>query len=257
MRRNKIRQILQEQQTVLNGWLHIPSSWSAELMSHAGWDSLTIDLQHGMHDVVTAVQMLQAISTTETVPMVRVNWHDPGIMMRLLDAGAYGIICPMVNTRAECEAFVGACLYPPRGYRSLGPTRAVLYAGDDYAAHANDEIMTLAMIETVEALDNLDDIASVPGLSGLFVGAGDLRLSMLGSTGFDTQDERFNAALRRIVEACERHSIVPGIFTASPEYARQMQAMGYRFITVKTDSQMLLEYARSIVRQSRSDQAAG
>ena len=117
--------------------------------------------------------------------MVRVNWNTPGDTMRLLDAGAYGVICPMIETRTECEAFVGACRFPPLGYRSLGPTRARVYAGDDYAERANDTIITFAMIETEAGFNNREEIMSVPGLDGVFVGIGDLRLSLTGRAGAD------------------------------------------------------------------------
>ena len=251
MRANRIKHIWREGGVAINGWLHISSTWSAELMAHAGWDSITVDLQHGMHGFESAIQLLQAISTTDTVPLVRVNWHEPGSIMRLLDAGAYGVICPMVNTRAECEAFVGACRYPPQGYRSLGPTRARVYAGADYAQHANDEIITMAMVETKEALDNIEAIASVPGLDAIFVGTGDLRFSLTGAVGFDSDDRVVDAALDTIVAACEKNGVVPGLFTASPAYARQMAARGFRFITVKTDSMILSEYAARLVDETR------
>ncbi len=237
---------------VLNGWLHIPSTWSAELMAHAGWHSLTVDLQHGMHSIETAIQMMQAISTTDTVPIARVNWYEPGAVMRLLDAGAYGIICPMVNTAEQCAQFVGACRYPPQGFRSLGPTRARLYAGADYAQHANDEILTIAMVETAEALQNLDAIAAVPGLDMIFVGTGDLRLSLTGGVGFDSDDQQVDAALERVVAACEQNNLIAGLFTASPDYAKQMIARGYRFVTVKTDSMLLSEYAAQMVQQTQA-----
>ena len=133
---------------MLNGWLHIPSTFGAEVMAHAGYDSLTIDLQHGASDFAGALGMMQAISTTEAVPFVRVPWNDPGLIMRLMDAGAYGVICPMINTGEEAEKFVGACRYPPEGYRSFGPFRATLYAGADYPANANETVVTMAMIET-------------------------------------------------------------------------------------------------------------
>ncbi|RMF77330.1 MAG: 2,4-dihydroxyhept-2-ene-1,7-dioic acid aldolase, partial [Chloroflexi bacterium] len=140
MRENTVKTLWQNGEAAINGWLHIPSTWSAEVMAHQGWDSLTIDMQHGMTGYQTALYMLQALSTTDVVPLVRVTWNEPGLIGRMLDAGAYGVICPMVNTREQCEAFVGACRYHPMGYRSLGPTRAKLYAGDDYAAHANETI---------------------------------------------------------------------------------------------------------------------
>jgi len=253
MRKNKIKQILADDGVVINGWLHIPSTWSAEVMAHAGWDSILVDLQHGMHSIETAIQMMQAISTTEVVPLARVNWNEPGSIMRLLDAGAYGIVCPMVNTRAECEAFVGACRYPPMGYRSLGPTRARVYAGADYAEHANDEILTMAMVETKEGLENVEAIASVPGLDGIFVGTGDLRFSLTGSIGFDSDDTQVDEALDTIVTACQKHGIVAGLFTASPAYARQMIERGFRFITVKTDSMILAEYAAQLVKETRGE----
>lgn len=251
MRLNRLKQIWAEGGTVVNGWLHIPSMWSAEVMANAGWDSLTVDMQHGMHSIESAIQLLQAISTTDTVPLARVNWNEPGSIMRLLDAGAYGIICPMVNTREECVSFVGACRYPPEGYRSLGPTRARVYAGADYAEHANDEILTIAMVETKEALANIDEIASVPGLNMIFVGTGDLRLSLTGGIGFDSDDAQVDAALDTIVKACEKNNLIAGLFTASPAYAHQMIARGFRFVTVKTDSMLLSEYARQVVQETK------
>ena len=164
MRENNVRSIWKRGGAVINGWLGIPSSIAAENMAQAGWDGLTVDLQHGHVDYQVAVTMLQAISTTGTTPLARVPWMEPGIIMKLLDAGAYGIVCPMINTRAECEAFVGACRYAPRGYRSFGPVRATWYGGADYFKHANDTVITMAMIETKQAMDNLDEILSVPEL---------------------------------------------------------------------------------------------
>ena len=163
MRENRLRGIWSEGGTVVNGWLQVPSSFSAEVMAHAGWDSLTIDMQHGPVDYGSLVPMLQAISTTDTVPVVRVPWNDPGLIMRVLDAGCYAVICPMINTREEAEAFVGACRYPPEGYRSYGPYRATLYGGQDYTDHANETVVTMAMIETQQALENLD---ANPGCRG-------------------------------------------------------------------------------------------
>jgi 4-hydroxy-2-oxoheptanedioate aldolase len=251
MKTNPLRDIWAKGGTVVNGWLHIPSMWSAELMANAGWDSLTVDMQHGLHSMETAIQMMQAISTTPTVPLARVNWNEPGSIMRLLDAGAYGIICPMINTRAECEAFVGACRYPPQGYRSLGPTRARVVMGADYAPHANAEILTIAMVETREALDNLEDIASVDGLDMIFVGTGDLLLSLTGTFGMDTEDPQVDAALDRVAEACARHNRIAGLFSGSAEYAAKMARRGYRFVTVKTDSLLLSEYAGRVVQQTK------
>jgi 4-hydroxy-2-oxoheptanedioate aldolase len=252
MRENTLRTTLETGGTAFNGWLHIPSTWSAEVMANVGWDSLTVDMQHGMMGLETTIQMLQAISTTPTTPIVRVNWNEPGVIMKVLDAGAYGVICPMVNTRQQCEAFVGAVRYPPQGYRSLGPTRARVYAGPDYADHANDTLLAFAMVETAEAMDNLNAIAATPGLNGIFVGAGDLRLSVFGEVGLDGKTDEFQSVLQRIVAACHDNDIIPGIFTASPHYAQAMQDIGFRFITVKTDTMILSEGASNLIQASKS-----
>ena len=148
MRKNKIKQMMKDGKSVINGWLQIPSTVSAEVMAHQGWDSLTIDMQHGLVDYTNALPMLQTISTTDVTPLARVNWNEPGQIMKILDAGCYGIICPMVSNRNEAEKFVKACMYPPHGYRSFGPVRGLIYGGGDYADHANNEMLKFAMIET-------------------------------------------------------------------------------------------------------------
>ena len=167
MRENAIRRLWREGGAAINGWLAIPTSFSAETMAHQGWDSLTIDMQHGVVDYQAALAMLTAISTTETVPLVRVPWLDQGIIMKMLDAGAYGVICPMINSAEEARRLVAACRYPPAGQRSFGPIRALLYAGADYAAHANDTVLSFAMIETRDGLDNLVQSTFVLGCAAL------------------------------------------------------------------------------------------
>ena len=251
MRENRVRQLWAEGKPVINGWLHSPSTWSAEVMAHSGWDSLVVDMQHGMMGMETAIQMLQAISTTDTVPMVRVNWNTPGDTMRLLDAGAYGVICPMIETGAECEAFVGACRFPPLGYRSLGPTRARVYAGEDYAERANETVIAFAMIETQAGFDNRDEIMSVPGLDGVFVGIGDLRLSMTGEYGLSADDATVDAALDTILASAREHGIKAGLFSAGAAHASDMIARGYDFVTVMNDVSLMASAAQSVVAQLR------
>jgi len=186
LRKNNLKELFKQKKPVINGWLQIPSSFSAEVMSHQGWDSLTIDMQHGVVDYPNALQMLQAISTTNVVPMARVNWNEPGQIMKILDAGAYGVICPMVSNRKEAERFVQACMYPPKGYRSFGPIRGLIYGGSDYGKNADQEILKLAMIETKEAIEKLDEIMSTPGLDGIYIGPADLTLALgVPEPGFD------------------------------------------------------------------------
>ena len=185
MRPNALRALWQSGGAAVNGWLAIANSFSAETMAHQGWDSLTIDLQHGVVDYQTMVTMLQAISTTATVPIVRVPWLEPGILMKALDAGAYGVICPMVNSREDAQKLVAYTHYAPRGTRSFGPVRALLYGGADYPQHANDTIVTFAMIETAAALENLDEILSVEGLDAIYIGPSDLSLALGCTPTFD------------------------------------------------------------------------
>lgn len=247
MRENRLKSRWQRGEAAVNGWLQIPSAWSAELMAHQGWDSLTIDMQHGLIGYEMALLQLQAISTTEVVPLARVPWNEPGIIMKLLDAGAYGIICPMINSRAEAEAFVGACRYAPEGYRSVGPTRARVYGGDDYQTQANKTIITMAMIETAEALENVEAIVSVSGLDAIYVGPADLSLSLTGTVQVDYTDPDLLAVLDTILAVAQKHDVVTGIHTSSPEFALKMIETGFQLVTVSSDSGFLRDAAEATV----------
>ena len=251
MRENRLRRLWREGGAAVNGWLAIPSSVSAEAMAHQGWDSLTIDMQHGLVDYTNAVPMLQGISTTETVPLVRVPWLEPGIIMKSLDAGAYGIICPMVNTREDAERFVGACRYAPQGYRSFGPTRALLYAGADYQVHANETVLAFAMIETAQALENLEAIVSTPGLDGVYIGPADLALSLGHAPKFDHTEPELLEPIERIMTAAKARGLVPGIHCGSAAYARRMIDLGFQLVTLLSDQRLLTAAAKAIVEETR------
>ena len=255
MRENRLRSIWAKGEAVVNGWLSIPSAFSAEVMAHQGFDSLVVDMQHGVVDYQVAVTMLQAISTTSTVPLVRVPWNDPAHIQKALDAGAYGIICPMVNNRAEAEKFVGSCRYAPLGYRSSGPIRASLYGGADYHMKANDIVLAFGMIETQEALDNLDDILSVKGLDAIYVGPSDLSISLGYAPGGDKPDAWMMDALKRILDACRRHKVQPGIHCGAPSYAKKMIEMGFTFVTVGGDTRFLTVGATTAALEMREGAA--
>ena len=246
MRKNKIKKFIKEGKPIINGWLQIPSSFSAEVMAHQGWDSLTIDMQHGVIDYQNALQMLQAISTTDVTPLARVNWNEPGQIMKILDAGCYGVICPMVSNKFEAEKFVQACMYPPKGYRSFGPIRGLIYGGSDYGEYANDEILKLAMIETKEALDKLDEIMSTPGVDGIYIGPADLSLAIGEKPSFDNQEG--SPQYKKIVEILEhakRNNIAAGIHNASAEYAKKMIDIGFNLVTIGSDQKALTIGAKS------------
>lgn len=255
MRCNRLREIWAGGGAVINGWLAIPSSFSAETMAHQGWDSLTIDLQHGVVDYQAMVPMLQAISTTDTVPVVRVPWLEPGILMKTLDAGAYGVICPMVNTREDAQKLVAWTHYAPRGTRSFGPVRALLYGGADYAQHANDTIVTFAMIETAQALDNLDDILSVPGLDAIYIGPSDLSLSLGCKPTLDDLDPQAAQAVEHILARAKAHGLAAGIHNRSPEAALRRIAMGFQFVTVSSDARLMAAGAQQVVASMRARHA--
>jgi len=245
MRKNKLKELFKSKKPIINSWLAVPSSFSAEVMANQGWDSITIDMQHGLIDYPNAVQMLQAISTTSTVPMARVNWNEPGQIMKILDAGCYGVICPMVSNRKQAENFIQACQYPPKGYRSFGPIRASIYGGSDYAKHADNEILKLAMIETKEALEKLDEILDTPNLDGVYVGPADLSLAVNEEPGFDKPENTIAyKEILRILEATKKRNLLAGIHNGTPEYAQKMLDKGFNLVTVGSDSRYIAAGAK-------------
>jgi 4-hydroxy-2-oxoheptanedioate aldolase len=255
VRKNKLKDIFKQGGSAINGWLQIPNSFTAELMANQSWDSLTLDMQHGVIDYSHAISMLQAISTTNVVPLARVNWNEPGQIMKILDAGAYGIICPMVSNRKEAENFVQACMYPPRGYRSYGPIRGLVYGGSDYADEANNEILKFAMIETKESLDNLDDIMQTPGLDGIYIGPADLSIAIGEKPSFDKPEgDPVYEVIMKILEHAKKNKIIAGIQNAQPEYADKMIKKGFQLVTIGTDQRFMVAAAKSSLSIIRKDQ---
>ena len=248
MRKNKLKVLFKEGKPIINGWLQIPSAFSAEVMAHQGWDSCTIDMQHGVIDYHNALNMLQAISTTEVTPLARVNWNEPGQIMKILDAGCYGVICPMVNNRKQAENFIQACLYPSKGYRSFGPIRGLLYGGSDYAEHADNEILKLAMIETKEALDKLDEILDTPNLDGIYIGPADLSLAVGEEPGFDkSENTKAYKEIMRILESAKKRNLLAGIHNGTAEYAKKMIDKGFNLVTVGSDQRFMSVGAKDVV----------
>jgi 4-hydroxy-2-oxoheptanedioate aldolase len=251
MRENKALTKLKAGGEVVTGWLAIPSSVSAELMAKQGFDALTIDLQHGAVDYSDMLPMLQAISITDTTPMVRLPWNDPSIIGRVLDAGAYGVICPLINTGEEAEAFVKASRYFPKGGRSVGPLRASLYAGADYFKNANDTIVTMAMVESKQAIDNLEDILSVPGLDGIYVGPSDLGLSLGMAPKLDREEPEILKIYERLLSECGKRNIAVGLHNATGAYAKKMIGMGFKLTTILNDSGLMLQGAKAQIAAAR------
>ena len=171
---------------------------------------------------------------------------------QILDAGCFGIICPMVSNKEEAERFVQACMYPPRGYRSFGPVRGLIYGGADYADHANDEILKLAMIETKESLDKLDEIMSTDGVDGIYIGPADLSLAIGEKPGFDrAEDTKAYSEILRILEHAKKNNIFAGIHNGTPEYAQKMIDKGFNFVTIGADQRAMSAGAKAIVEKMK------
>jgi 4-hydroxy-2-oxoheptanedioate aldolase len=198
------------------------------------------------------IPMLQAISTTHTAPVVRVPWLEPGILMKTLDAGACGVICPMVNTREDAQKLVAYTHYAPMGTRSFGPIRALLYSGADYAEHANQSIVTFAMIETAQALDNLDAILSVEGLDAIYIGPSDLSLSLGCTPTFDDVDPKAAEAIDHILARAKAHGVIAGIHNGTPEAALKRVAKGFQFVTISSDARLMAAGAQSVLSKMRA-----
>tara|TARA_B100001123_G_scaffold422145_1_gene530673 strand:- start:17877 stop:18539 length:663 start_codon:yes stop_codon:yes gene_type:complete len=220
-------------------------------MANEDFDYVCIDMQHGGIDYQTALTMLQAISTTETMPFVRVPWNEPGIIMKMLDAGAMGVIIPMVNSVEEATAAVAACRYHPLGNRSFGPLRATIYAGADYFEHANTEVACIPMIETEQALDNLDNILSVPGIDAVYVGPADLSIT-LGQQPAMANEGRFEKERLRIAKACKASGVVAGIH-ANADLAEKHAASGFQLVTISSDQGGMRVAARADLKIARSN----
>ncbi|MGL4961611.1 MAG: HpcH/HpaI aldolase family protein [Inquilinus sp.] len=255
MIRNTLKTLWSEGKPTINGWLSIANGFTAEIMAAQGYDSIGIDLQHGAVDYQAALSMLQAMRASQVVPLVRVPWLEPGIVMKALDAGAYGVICPMINTPEQAAELVSYVRYPPVGQRSFGPTRANFSAGANYATEANGEILAFAMVETAEAMANLDAIAATPGLNGIYVGPADLTFSLAGgrlAPAFDREEPEMIEALRTIVAACKRHGIRAALHCGTPDYAARAVQWGYDMTTVSNDVRLMAGAADAAVKRFRS-----
>lgn len=219
---NKLKSLWAEGKPALNGWCSIGSPFTAEIMAAQGFDSVTVDMQHGALDYSDLLPMFQAMRASGACLMARVPWNEPGVLMKALDTGAYGIICPMVNSTADAAHFASHMRYPPLGQRSFGPTRVSFAAGANYAAEANGNILALAMIETAEAMANLEAIAATTGLDGLYIGPSDLTLSLTGgrlAPGFDREEPQRIAAIQTILAACKSNGLRAGLHCGTPDYA--------------------------------------
>ncbi len=222
-------------------WAGIPSSFTAELAARAGYDYVCVDLQHGLSTEATLVSMFQAAQAGGAVPLARLAWNEPWLIMRALDLGAAGVILPLIDDADEARRAVEACRYPPHGRRSYGPIRAELVFGSASPDELGEDALCIAMIETRDGLDNLDEIAATPGLDGLYIGPADLSIALgLPPRGVavDPGDDRqaLADAIEQVREACEASGLIPGIHCAAGQAAALYARNGFKLITVGGDS---------------------
>lgn len=254
MKTGQLAQTWQQGNKAINGWLSIANPFVTEIMASQLYDSLTIDMQHGVIDYADMVQMIPAIIHAGKTPIVRVPWLDPAAIMKALDAGAIGIICPMINTREQAEALVRCMRYPPRGLRSFGPTRANFLLGQDYYSHANDSVFCLAMIETEEAMGNLADIASTPGIDGLYIGPADLTIGTTHgrlAPGFDRREPEMHERILAILAAAKSNDIKACLHCGSSAYAVEAMGWGFDLCTVGNDARQLAASVGQMVGETR------
>ena len=260
MRESRLRAVLDAGQVAVNAWLSSDSRYAAEALSHAGYDCITVDLQHGMFGTDAAIALLQAISAGPAMPMARCAALDLPSIGKLLDAGAYAIICPSVDTAEQAAAFVAACRYPPVGRRSYGPSRGFLYGGADYVAEADRTVMTWAMVESAAALAVVEDIVATPGLDGVYVGPNDLALSLGATAGSTDFPDVVEAAIARVLDAAHAAGRYAGIFCADATTARRLALAGWDLVTPGNDIGNIKRAAArdvSIVRGGEGPAAAG
>lgn len=252
MRPNKIKQLWKEGKPASVAWMGTADTYSAEIMANSGLDALVLDMQHGMGiGPDRAATWLQAVSTTETVPIVRVPWNEPYFMQWVLDAGAYGIIVPLVNTKEEAAKAGGACRYPPLGYRSIGPNRARFFGGNDYFEHADQEIICLVMVEDIRAVDRLDELAEAPGIDGFYVGPADLAISLGIPPRSYMDDGRHMEACDKVVKVALKHGLIPASHSASPEEAVFRFNQGFLMAPIVTDGGAMSSAARDALKVVR------
>jgi 4-hydroxy-2-oxoheptanedioate aldolase len=250
----QLRQRLEAGEKIINGFCSAPSPILAELLARQGFDSLTIDLQHGLIDYQTSLTMLQAIAAAGIPTICRVPWNDPIPVMKALDAGFEAIICPMINTREEAEKFGSYARYAPRGVRSFGPTRSLNVFGPSYSAVANDQVLTFAMVETETAVKNLEEILAVPEIDGVYIGPADLTLSMGFAPSIMVTEPKVIDAIEHIRAVTKRKNKFVGLHCSSGTAVAEMLAGGFDLATISTDIRIFVAAVQQELKAARIGQ---
>jgi 4-hydroxy-2-oxoheptanedioate aldolase len=251
MKSNQVRAKLKNGEPVVGTWLVLPDPFAARLMADVGFDWLTVELEHTPTSFETAALSFLSINAAGCVPLARVPWNTGENIKRVLDTGAWGVVVPMVNSRAEAEAVVAGARYQPLGKRSIGGqlhTCTFATSGSDYYAKANDEIIVVVMAEHVDAIERIDEIASVPGIDVIFIGPNDLLNSMGKPPAFHSDDPQFTGSVKRVLEAAKKNGVAAGIHVVDPAQAQQRIAEGFQFIAIGSEAGMMLSRASDIAK---------
>lgn len=246
---NPLRELLGTRKALISSWVTLGSPLAVEICAVAGFDLVTIDMQHGVGGNAELHACLTAARAAGVPSLVRTAQAGMAHLSRPLDAGASGIVCPMVNSPADARAVVECAKYPPLGSRSFGPYRAAYLGPGDYFSSANASTICGAQIETAEAMTHLDAILAVEGLDLVLVGPFDLSISLGNGRQPDTRRPDVIAALGRILEACRRHGVIAGIYCGSPDYANDRIAEGWELIALSSDAELLETGARAALGQ--------
>lgn len=252
-----LREVWQQGGTVFGGWCVIPGAFAAEVMGRVGFDYICVDCQHGMIGYDQMLTMLQAVAISGTAAIVRVPWNRPEDIMRALDSGAQGVLVPMVNSREEAMAAVRACRYPPEGYRSWGPVRASLGVPDYTPETANKRVLCAVMVETVEGVEHLENIVSVPGVDVVYAGPADLAVTWGMKPSMAVEEPRHLELIERILHTCQKHGVVAGMHCGGAVLAARWAKMGFRMITVNTDIAFLRGATTTALSELRGLLASG
>jgi len=244
---NPVKEKLKAGKATVGAWVNMGNPDIAEQMSMFGFDWLTFDLEHGLMTVPDAQRMMQAMSHSKCTPLVRVPINSPVYFKWALDIGAFGVVVPYVNTKEEASRAVQACKYPPEGIRGCGPRRASRYYTEvtKYVKTSNDDVLVVVMIESQTALDNLDEILSVPGVDAVFIGPDDLSLNL----GIFQQRShpKFEAALTRVLDACKKHGVAPGMH-CNENNINDILSRGFKFCGLNDDDTFLAIGAKSCLQ---------
>ncbi len=251
MKTNHARARLKRGEPSVGTWLTLPDTVSALLMARVGFDWLTVELEHTPVNLETAAQSFAVIARGGCVPLARVPWNSVENIKRVLDTGAYGVVVPMVNSRAEAEAAVRAARFQPLGERSIGgQLHAANFDTDPatYYARANDEILVVLMAEHIKAIESAEEIIRVPGLDVIFIGPNDLHNSMGKKPMFESDDKMFTDAVAHILKTARKYGVAPGIHVLDAAAAQRRIQEGFQFIAITSEAGMMLARAGEIAK---------